>query len=107
MLIKRIVKHFDSKTVYLETHYESEKPIDVPYGAGSFHDLCKGFTQNVEKDKAILHSLFNKSNLAKIELELGKNELYILVLRMNSELSDIYTNPESISIDLYPGGNYD
>ncbi len=106
MVVKRIIYHRDSEKFHWETHYESDKLIDIPYLAGKMHVLFEGFTPK-ENDRCIHHSLFNESSLARIELPLGRNEVYYLELRKGTELSEIFTEPQSLSVEIYVGAHYD
>jgi hypothetical protein len=99
MKVKDIICHGDGKNFYYESIFSSKKIIDKPYTAGDFKILTKGF-KNTKHD-LINHCLFNQSNLARIDLPLGKLGLYLLQIRKDGMLSDIIVEPGTISVDIY------
>lgn len=99
MKVKKVIYQLDNKKFHWETVYTSNKIIDMPYPVGKMGNLFDGLTPNVD-DTYVPHSIFNESNIARIDLVLGKYEAYFLVLRQGYELSEIHVTPSSISVEL-------
>ncbi len=98
MKVKNIILHNDGDDFLYEVPYSSKEIIDVPYWVGEFEPLTKGFVEG--ETKASNRSLFNKNGLAKIELTLGKNEWYLLMLKSGYMLSEVYYEPAELSFDV-------
>ena len=99
MLVKNIILQTDGEDHFGEIHYKSDKIVEMPYLVGKTQSLIQGFEE--DKRDFFEHSIFNKDNLAKIELSLGKYGLFYLMLRPDWMLTEIYPEPETLSIDIF------
>jgi hypothetical protein len=84
---------------------DSKESFNSPYLAGeyqlfiSFDDAKK----HKLKRKLIDEPIFNKSNITRRILDIGKSGLYFLELRVGYRLADLIVDPDDVIIDIYPG----
>jgi len=98
MLVKNIIFHNDGENFRYEIFYTSKNIVNVPCPIGVFKSLTKGF--KIVKIEYRNNSWFNKNEIARIDIALGNNEWYLLMLNPGYMLTDVYYEPKELSVDI-------
>jgi len=108
MEVKKIILHTDWNDIYIENHFANRSLIHVPTLIGETQSLIpKEFNLDKRIERIINHSLFNQSRIAEINLPLGNNGLYYLILRNDYMLQNVVTEPKSLVQNIFTNENKD
>ena|SRR5208283_130379 len=99
--IKEVLIFYDHEKGYDFERYQYKDPWQLPSPIGEWVDFAPETGRKLINHNSSKISLFNKVGITSIPVELGKHGLFLLCIRPDYVLKEIYVDPEEIDVEIY------